>query len=143
MTKAAQLEQAECSPAAAESDWRLLQSARVLKAEPIYAHVHTNDTDEERVNGARLLISAPEGASADKLVLMLRCHSAAVLLGQIDRSKFSDDPTWLPDAWLDIDVKPESGHFAVTLSANTVARNLQVLQRATAFADARRSWTAQ
>jgi hypothetical protein len=105
--------------------------------------VHTNDTDEERVNGATLVISAPEGVSADKLAQLLQCHSAAVLLGQIDRSKFFDDPTWLPNAWLDIDVKPEGRNFAVTLSANTVAKNLQVLQRATAFADTHRSWTAQ
>jgi len=141
--KAAQVEQAQCSNGASQEDVRLLQSARVLKAEPIYAFVHTNDTDEERVNGTRLVISAPAGVSADRLAQMLQCHSAAALLGQIDSSKFSNDPTWLPNAWLDIDVKPQAGNFAVTLSANTVGRNLQVLQRATAFADTHRSWTAQ
>jgi hypothetical protein len=143
MAKAAQLEQAECSPTAAHDDLRLLQSARVLKAEPVYAHVHTNDTDEERVDGARLVISAPDGVSAERLAQTLQCHSAAALLGQIDSSKFSNDPTWLPNAWLDIDVRPQGENFAVTLSANTVARNLKVLQRATAFADTHRSWTAQ
>jgi hypothetical protein len=124
-------------------DVRVLESTRVLKAEPIYAYMHTNDNDEERVNGATLVVRAPEGVSADKLAQLLQCHSAAVLLGQVDSSKFSDDPTWLPNAWLDIDVKPQAGNFAVTLNANTVAGNLQVLHRATAFADAHRSWTAQ
>ena len=141
--RATQVEQAECGNGGSRDDAALLQSAKVLKAEPIYSRMHTNTGEEERVNGARLVISAPEGVSADKLTRMLQCHSAAVLLGQIDRSKFSDDPTWLPNAWLDIDVKPEGGNFAVMLSANTIARNLQVLQRATAFADAHRSWTAQ
>ena len=140
--KATQVEQAQCANGA-QDDFRLLQTAKVLKAEPIYARIHTNNTEENRVSGARLLISAPEGVSADKLTQLLQCHSAAALLGQLDRSKFADDPTWLPNAWLDIDVKPEAGNFAVTLSANTVARNLQVLQRATAFADTHRSWTAQ
>jgi len=141
--KATQVEQAQCPGGAASDDVRILQSAKVLRAEPTYARIHTNTGEEERVSGATLLISAPEGVSADKLAQLLQCHSAAALLGQIDRSKFSDDPTWLPNAWLDIDVKPQAGNFAVTLSANTVAKNLQVLQRATAFADAHRSWTAQ
>jgi hypothetical protein len=141
--RATQVEQAECSNGAAQDDLRLLQTVKVLKAEPIYARIITNNTAEERVSGARLLISAPEGVSADKLTQLLQCHSAAVLLGQIDRSKFSDDPTWLPNSWLDIDVKPEAGNFAIALSANTVAKNLQVLRRANAFADTHRSWSAQ
>jgi hypothetical protein len=141
--KATQVEQTECSNETAQDDLRLLQTAKVLRAEPIYGKIHTNTTDEERVNGATLIIRPPEGVSTDRLAQMLQCHSAGVLLGQVDRSKFPDDPYWLPNAWLDIDVKPEGTNFAVTLSANTVARNLQVLQRATAFADAHRSWAAQ
>ena len=141
--KATQVEQTECSNETAQDDLRLLQTAKVLRAEPIYGKIHTNTTDEERVNGATLIIRPPEGVSTDRLAQMLQCHSAGVLLGQVDRSKFPDDPYWLPNAWLDIDVKPEGRNFAVTLSANTVAKNLQVLQRATAFADTHRSWTAQ
>jgi hypothetical protein len=141
--KATQVEQEECSNEAAQDDLRLLQTAKVLKAEPIYTRIHTSTTDEERVSGAKLVIRPPDGVSADRLAQMLQCHSAGVLLGQVDRTKFPDDPYWLPNAWLDIDVKPQAGNFAVTLSANTVARNLQVLQRASAFADAHRSWSAQ
>ena len=141
--KATQVEQAECSNGGAQNDMRLLQSAKVMRAEPVYARVSTKNGEEERVDGATLVVSAPDGVSADRLAQLLQCHSAAVLLGQIDGSKFSDDPTWLPNAWLDIDVKPQAGNFAVTLRANTVAKNLQVLQRATAFADTHRSWTAQ
>jgi hypothetical protein len=144
LAKATQVEQMECSSKGnASDDLRLLQSATVLKAEPVYSRVHTNAMDEGLVSGARLVIRPPQGVSADRLNQMLQCHSAGVLLGQIDRSKFPDDPYWLPNAWLDIDVKPEGDNFVVTLSANSVARNLQVLRRATAFADSHRSWTAQ
>lgn len=141
--KATQVERAQCAKGDVQDDVQLLQSAKVLKAEPLYARILTKTGEEERVNGATLVIRAPEGVSADKLAQLLQCHSAAVLLGQIDNSKFANDPTWLPNAWLDIDVKPQAGNFAVTLSANTVARNLLVLQRATAFADTHRSWTAE
>src|SRR5580704_11396924 len=78
--KATQVEQAQCSNASAQDDLALLQSARVLKAEPIYARVLTKTGEEERVNGATLVISAPEGVSADKLARLLQCHSAAALL---------------------------------------------------------------
>jgi hypothetical protein len=142
--KATEVEQAQsCSNGAAQDDLRLLQTAQVLRAEPLYSEIHSNTTDQQVVTGARLVVSASEGVSADRLSHMLQCHSAAVLLGQLDRSKFAEDPTWLPDAWLDIDVKPLGANLAVTLRANTVARNLEVLQRATAFVDAHRSWTAQ
>jgi hypothetical protein len=141
--KATRLEQAECSNVAAHDDLRLLQTAKVLKAEPIYTPMHTNTTDEARVTGTRLVIRPPEGVSADGLAQMLQCHSARVLLEEIDRSKFPDDPTWLPNAWLEIDVKPEVGNFVVTLSANSVADNLLVLRRASAFADAHHTRTTQ
>jgi hypothetical protein len=141
--KAAQVEEAQCSNAAAPDDMRVLEASRVLRADPIYSEMHSSTTDYELVSGATLQVSVPEGVSADRLTHILQCHSAAVLLGQVDRSKFAEDPTWLPNAWLDIDVKPAGGHLAVTLSANTVAKNLQVLHRATAFADGHRSWTVQ
>lgn len=136
-TKAARVERSQCAdgPSAAD-DVRLLQSTTVLKAEPIYSRIHTNGNEEDRVSGARLLIRAPEGVSADRMAQLLQCHSARLLLGQIDRTQLVDDPYWLPDAWLDIDVAPEAGRFAVTLRADSVAKNLQVLNRATAFADA-------
>jgi hypothetical protein len=41
---------------------------------------------------------------------------------------------WLPDAWVNIDVRPEQGNFAVTLSADSVHDNLQVLGRAHHYA---------
>jgi hypothetical protein len=138
--KAAQVEHVQCAESrAAQDDLRLLQTTTVLKAEPIYSRVHTNGNEEDRVSGAKLLIRPQEGVTADRLTRVLQCHSARVLLGQVDRSLLPDDPTWLPDAWVDIDVTPEAGNFAVTLRSDTVAKNLQVLNRASAFAETHRS----
>jgi hypothetical protein len=134
--KAAEVERMQCSHGTnARDDIQLLQATTVLQAEPIYSHIHTNTNEEERVSGAKLLIRPPEGISADRLAGVLQCHSARLLLGQIDRSQIPDDPYWLPDAWLDINVTPEGGNLAVTLRADTVTKNLAVLSRATAFAD--------
>jgi hypothetical protein len=134
--KAARVEQAQCeSGQSAQDEVRLLQTTTVLKAEPIYSRLHTNGNEEERVSGAKLLIRPPEGVSADRLAQVLQCHSARVLLGQVDRSQLADDPYFLPDAWVDIDVRPEAGNFAVTLRADSVSKNLAVLSRAAAFAD--------
>jgi hypothetical protein len=142
--KAAQVAQTQCADSrTSQDDIRLLQTTTVLSAQPVYTHVHTNTNEEERVSGAKLLIRPPDGVSSERLAGILQCHSARVLLGQVDMSRFADDPTWLPDAWVDIDVKPEGGNFAVTLSSDTVAKNLQVLERATAFADAHHNAATQ
>jgi hypothetical protein len=138
-TKAVQVEHAQCAGArTAQDDLRLLETTTVLRAEPIYSHVHTNSNEEDRVSGAKLLIRAPEGVTADRFALVLQCHSARALLGQVDRSQLGDDPYWLPGAWVDIDVTPEAGNFAVTLRSDSVSKNLQVLNRATAFAGTHR-----
>ena len=55
--------------------------------------------------------------------------------GQLDRDSVPNDPYWLPDTWVTIDVKAEEGHFAVTLSADTVRDNLRVYSRANRYAD--------
>jgi hypothetical protein len=135
--KAARVEQMQCdhSPSGG-GDVAVLQRATVLNAGPLYSHVITGKNgSEDRVTGAKLIVRAPEGVSAERLTRALQCHSAQVLLGQVDASRFADDPYWLPDAWLDIDVKPENGNFVVVVRADNVPDGLHVLHRATAFAD--------
>jgi hypothetical protein len=70
---------------------------------------------------------------------ILQCHSARVALGRPEGVALPNDPFVLPEAWLDIDVKEEEGNFVATVSADTVADNLRVLQRAQAFAAAQRA----
>jgi len=114
----------------------LLRSTTVLRLDPIYSHVlTTNSGSEQRVNGAKLLVVPPQGMSTSQMDRILECHSAAVLLGKVSSAAIPSDPYWLPNSWVDIDVKPEGGNFAVTLTADTVRDNLQVLRRASHYAD--------
>jgi len=104
--------------------------------DPIYSHVLTaNNGSENRVNGAKLLVVPPKGLSAEQMDRILEGHSAGVLLGQVSGSAIPNDSYWLPDSWVNIDVMSEGGNFAVTLTADTLRENLQVLRRATRYAD--------
>lgn len=139
--RAAAVEQMQCDRSTSGGeDVRLLQQTSVLRASPLYSHVITGKNgSEDRVTGAKLLVRAPDGVSAERLTRVLQCHSAQALLGQVDATRFADDPSWLPEAWLDIDVKPDNGNFSVVLRADSVSDGLHVLQRATAFADTHRT----
>jgi hypothetical protein len=132
--KAAGIEQAQCDPSVAAQD-SLVSSTRVLAVQPIYSHVMTSYSSEERVNGAKLLIRPPAGVSAEEMTRILQCHSAREWLGKVNPEAVKNDPYWLPDAWVNIDVKPEDGNFAVTISADSVHDNLKVFGRANHYAD--------
>lgn len=132
--QAAGVERMQCDAAATSQD-SLVRSIVVLHVQPLYSHVRTNNTSEERVNGAKLLVRPPQGVSAEQLTRVLQCHSARVLLGQVSGSAVPNDPYWLPDTWVNIDVKSDNGNFAVTVSADSVRDNLQVYGRANHYAD--------
>jgi hypothetical protein len=133
--KAAGVERTQCDSSTQDAT-QLLRSTKVLRIDPIYSHVlTTRNGSEERVNGAKLIVRAPPGVTADQMTRTLQCHSARVLLGQVNSAAVPNDPYWLPNAWVNIDVKPENGNFTVTLSADTVRDNLQVLSRANHYAD--------
>jgi len=137
-SKAAEVERVQCGDeTAAADDLRVLTNAKVIDARPLYSHVITgNNGLEARVDGTKLVIRPPEGVSPERMTRILQCHSARALLGQIDRSQLPDDPFWLPDTWVSIEVKPENGNYAVTLEANDIPTNLKLAARAKAFADA-------
>jgi len=130
---AAGVERVQCDRASASQD-ELVRSMRVLSVEPLYTHVMTGNTAEDRVNGAKLVVRPPEGVSAEQMTRVLQCHSARVLLGQI-ASKIPNDPYALPDQWVHIAVRPQDGNFAVILSADTVRENLELYGRANHYAD--------
>ncbi len=130
--RAVGVERMECD-ASANSQEGLVPSLRVLRVERLYSHVSTGNTSEERVNGAKLLVRPPEGVRADQLARILQCHGARTLLGQM--SSVANDPYFLPDRWVTIDVRPENGNFSVTLSSDTVRDNLQLYGRANQYAD--------
>lgn len=138
-TQAAEVERVQCPAGNADSEnLRVLESASVIRSEPLYSHVITgNNGSEQRVDGAKLLVRPPEGVSAEQMTRIIQCHSARALLGKVDRAQFPDDPFWLPGTWVSVEVRPENGNYAVTLEANDVPTNLKLAARAKAYADAR------
>jgi hypothetical protein len=134
MVQAAGAERMQCDSSSTSQD-DLVRSITVLHVQPVYSQVGSTGSTEERVNGATMVVRPPKGVNADQLTRILRCHSARVLLGQLNGNAVRNDPYWLPDTWVNIDVKPENGNFTVTVSADTVRDNLQVYGRANRYAD--------
>lgn len=132
--RAADIERVQCDSTSTSRD-DLVRSIAVLRVRPIFTHMRSNTSGEDRVNGALLLVRPPDGVSAEQLTRILQCHGARALLGQLDRGSFPNDPYWLPDTWVAIDVKAEDGNFAVTLTTDTVRDNLRVYGRANRYAD--------
>jgi hypothetical protein len=115
---------------------QLLQANAVVYVKPIYRHILVNPNNaEDRVGGAKLVLRPPTGVSAEELTRILQCHSARVLLGKVNPADIPDDPYWLADRWLDIQVTAENGNFAVTVVADSVHDNIEVLDRATRYAN--------
>jgi hypothetical protein len=135
-TAAASVEQEQCdSRVTAPAATQLLQAHAVLRIVPLYSHIIVNPNNaEERPAGAKLVIRPPTGVSAEELTRILQCHSARVLLGKVSPIDIPDDPYFLADTWLDIQVTPENGNFAVTVRADSVHDNIEVLGRATRYA---------
>src|ERR1700691_3390163 len=83
--KAASEERMQCEPSAAGQDAEhLVRSTTVLSVEPIYSHVLTASHSEDRVNGAKLVVRPPQGVNAEQMTRILQCHSARILLGQVN-----------------------------------------------------------
>jgi hypothetical protein len=137
VVRAASIERLQCEgTAASQGEVALLDTAAVLHIEPLYSGIFdASHAIEKQVIGAKLLVRPPKGVTPDEMRRALQCHSARILLGRVSPSAVPDDPYWLPDAWVDIDVKPENGNYAVTLSADTTVRdNLQILAHARRYA---------
>jgi hypothetical protein len=133
--RAVGVERMQCVGTGQEAE-QLVKSTNVLHVEPLYSHVRSsNNNSEERVNGAKLLVRPPKGVSAERMTRALQCHNARILLGKVQGESIADDPYWLPDAWVNIDVTPENGNFAVTISADSVRDNLQVFKRANRYGE--------
>jgi len=137
---AAQVESFQCDPGSTEEGDIGPLASRVLGVEPLFTHIMTGgDNAEDRVRGAKIVVRPLPNESAEQLTRALQCHSARVLLGRADTSRTLVDPFSLANSWLNIDVKPEDGNFAIELEADSVSKNLELLARANAFAGAHAS----
>jgi len=136
--KAANVDEYQCSGAEGSPvDLQVAQAAMVLDVEPLYLHDTCAGTAQ--VAGTKLLLRRPTGASTEQVAQVIRCASARATLGRVDPSKFPNNIFGLPGAWVDVDVTGEGDHLAVTLRADSIPHNIQLLRRASAFFAAERS----
>jgi len=78
--------------------------------------------------GARVSVPAFKGVTQQWLERALHCHQAQVAL---DSSQASGaDPFWLPDSWVDIEVRPVEGGFDVELRGSTAEDAERIYARA-------------
>jgi hypothetical protein len=136
--KAAELERADCGPPFDEaSAQRVLNTVEVAATAPKYMPMFSSRlAGGVLVTGVRVLIVPPRGLSTGQVERLLQCHGARAILAQIDRSDLTDDPFWLPDDWVDIHVVEEKGDYLVTVEGTNVQHNIDVYERAKAFAQA-------
>lgn len=91
-------------------------------------HIVDTCSGTAQTSGTILILRRTGGA--DPWTEMLRCPSARVYFGRVDGS-------WIPEGWVDLEVRPEANGASVTISAESVAKNIELLRRATAFAEGR------
>jgi hypothetical protein len=112
-------------------DLRILEPKLVVHIEPHYTRNTCDGTTQ--VIGTQVVLRPPSASSSAALSRMLRCVFSRVLIGELNPARPSAASLWLPDGWLDIEVKPDGGDFLVTLSAESVPKNIQLFHRTTDF----------
>ena len=112
-------------------DLRILEPKTVLGIEPHYWRNTCDGTSQ--VIGTQIVLRRPEDSSSAALSWMLRCGPSRVLVGKDNPSMPPTSLLWLPDGWLDVGVKPDGGNFLVTLSAESVPKNIQLFHHAVDF----------
>jgi hypothetical protein len=112
-------------------DLRILEPKFVVNVEPHYTRNTCDGTTQ--IIGTQVLVRRPTDSSSEALSRMLRCGASRVRVGTDNRAGPSPTSLWLPDGLLDIEVKPEGDNFLVTLSAESVPKNIQLFHRTSDF----------
>jgi len=114
----------------------VLSGSLVISAEPLYSNVGATKSGlQSELRGATLNVAAAQGMTAEWLDRALECHSAGVTLGHAQQLPV--DPFWLPDASVDIDVRPAKDGFDVAVTGYSPEEARQILDRANAFMKAK------
>lgn len=135
-SRASETEKLQCDATTLDAV-ALIRRLSIVSVSPLYVTIHSSTIGEVRTRGVRLLVRPPEGIDPYRLLRSLQCHTARVALGR-EAPVDPNDPFGHPGSWLDIDVQSESGNYPVSVSADSVAAGVQLLERAQAFADSRR-----
>jgi hypothetical protein len=140
LQRAARVARAQClDPKVARDEPRILQETAVVRVQPVtFVSWSARQQGGWALGATKLYAIPPEGITAEEMARVIQCHSAKALLTDVNPAAFADDPFYLPDTWVDSDVKAEKGLYVVTVSAEKIWQNLVLLRRATAFANAHR-----
>jgi hypothetical protein len=114
-------------------DPRIFSPELVESVEPLYSHVQTSGSNiATRLHGAEVHLRPLPGITLEYLTHVLQCRSARLVLGRVEGAP--NEPYWLPDGWVKIDVRSESGSFVVALEGEDLPEAKDILSRAQAFA---------
>jgi hypothetical protein len=115
----------------------VLNGNAVRDARPLYSNVDSAKGGlHAELRGATLVVDALPGMTAEWLDRALECHSAQNVLGR--RPVAPDDPFWLPESTVDIDVRSAKDGFDVAVSGFSTADAQRIWARADAFWKARK-----
>jgi hypothetical protein len=97
--------------------------------EPAYSYVPAGpNTHDAHLRGAQIRLKPGPGLTKESIQLALECHEAAVTLGR--RPPPPDDPYFLPDTWLEINVDSRGDGFIVRVLTDAIDDARSVLARA-------------
>jgi hypothetical protein len=133
--RAINVEHLQC-PDLSPSPTEVVQTTQILH---VYGDYFYQSAGLGKIEGARILLRPPEGMTVDRMTRVLQCYGAQGFLGHTRGASTANDPFFLPDAWVDIDVKVENGNYVAVLTSDTSYNNLRILQRANAFAAAQQA----
>jgi hypothetical protein len=86
-----------------------------------------------QVTGVKLALP-PDALESAPWAGLLACPSARVLFAKGHRSASGPSPAWTPDGWVEIVVERERETVVLTVSAETVPKNIRLFRRLTTFA---------
>lgn len=134
--EAAALAASRCTRAdPAQDDPKLFAADAIESVEPFYKYTLGSAYGREaHLHGARLHLRPAKGASAEWMQRALECHGALLALGKAAPSS-RNEPYWLEDAWVEIELRSERDGFIVDLGAEDVEHAGRLLANAKAFAN--------
>lgn len=110
----------------------VLTGSAVVSVQPLYAAAGGSKSGpQSELRGATVTVSALPGVTAEWLDRALECHGAKAMLGRVQAG---NDPFWLPDATLDVDVRSAKDGFEIAIGAFSPEDARRILDRANAFA---------
>ena len=122
--------QAKCG-SEATTDARVVDPHNVDRVEPLYAIVSSTPNGmESRLIGAKLHIRQLEGMTAESVSNSLYCHAASDTLRSPPNNTC---PYAIPDAWVDIQVRPDATGYEVAVRGQDFNEAEQILSRAQSF----------